>query len=145
VIAFILLAIATIAPLVVPPADPETAQRALNGEEMTIAILAAMSLPYMGDGLTRMPCKVATTQKHYDWKPAREPSGKTEWVKVERGGILRFCSRIVAPNGQWFYPLACARPGGIYGTCYIFAEDYKEDLREEDALHEECHCNGWDH
>ncbi len=101
---------------------PQKAARVeLDSPYMHAQVLSAMTMPYKY-GVTQMACKARETQPERGWKPAREPSGRIQWV--------------AGPAVKVFW-------SGIYGTCLIQSPRAREavDEVERDAL--ECECNGW--
>jgi hypothetical protein len=84
-------------------------------------VMAAMASPYKY-GVTQMPCEAQAWQPARDWRPAREPSGKIQWVP--------------GPVTKVFW-------SGIYGVCLIQSPHGRDtlDVVERTAL--ECECNGW--
>ena len=107
------------------PLDIDAPQKAalvdLDSAYMNAQVLAAMAMPYKY-GVTQMPCKAAELQPERGWKPAREPSGKIQWVS--------------GPVTKVFW-------SGIYGTCLIQSPVAREKVGDEDRTALECECNGW--
>jgi hypothetical protein len=102
-------------------ADTKAALVNLESPLLNAQVYSAMALPYKY-GVTQMPCKAKDMQPKRGWRPAREPSGKIQWV----------------PG-----PVASARWAGIYGICFItspLGRD-KTNLVQRTAL--ECECDGW--
>ena len=93
----------------------------LDSQYMNSQVLAAMSLPYKY-GVTQMPCKAREWQPRRGWRPAREPSGRIQWVP--------------GPVTKVFW-------SGIYGTCLIQSPRARDKLREVERTALECECNGW--
>ena len=93
----------------------------LDSHFMKSQVLAAMAMPYKY-GVTQMPCKAQQWQPRRGWKPAREPSGKIQWI--------------VGPATKVFW-------AGIYGVCLIQSPKEKEQLDVIDRTALECECNGW--
>jgi hypothetical protein len=84
-------------------------------------VMAAMASPYKY-GVTQMPCKAQALQPSRDWHPAREPSGKIQWV--------------AGPVTKVFW-------SGIYGTCLIQSPLEREKAEPVERAALECECNGW--
>jgi hypothetical protein len=99
----------------------KAAQVALESPQLNAQVLAAMSWPYKY-GVTQMPCKAKALQPSRDWYPAREPSGRIQWVE--------------GPTTKVFW-------SGIYGTCLIQAPAPKMSVPEPQRSALECECNGW--
>jgi hypothetical protein len=93
----------------------------LDSEYMRGQVLAAMSMPYKY-GVTQMPCKAREQQPERGWHPAREPSGRIEWV--------------AGPVTKVFW-------SGIYGRCLIQSPLAREAMGEAERAALECECNGW--
>ncbi|HTS83600.1 MAG TPA: hypothetical protein VMG61_00715 [Usitatibacter sp.] len=93
----------------------------LNSPELKDHITAAMAWPYKY-GVTQMPCRAKAMQPERKWYPAREPSGRIEWVQGPVTKVL------------W---------GGIYGTCIIQAPRERSHVKEPERTALECECNGW--
>ena len=93
----------------------------LDSPYMNAQVLAAMAAPYKY-GVTQMPCNAKAWQPSREWRPAREPSGRIQWVP---GPITRVF---------W---------SGIYGTCLIQSSQPREQLGEVERTALECECNGW--
>jgi hypothetical protein len=93
----------------------------LDSPYLNAQVLAAMTSPYKY-GVTQMPCKAKAWQPHRDWWPAREPSGRIQWVP--------------GPVAKVFW-------SGIYGTCLIQSPLERERVNEVDRTALECECNGW--
>lgn len=93
----------------------------LESEFMRGQVLAAMSMPYKY-GVTQMPCTAKEWQPERGWKPAREPSGRIQWVP--------------GPITKVFW-------SGIYGTCLIQSPQPREGVGEVERAALECECNGW--
>ena len=93
----------------------------LDSAYMNAQVLAAMSMPYKY-GVTQMPCKAAQLQPERGWTPAREPSGRIQWVP--------------GPITKVFW-------SGIYGTCLIQSPVAREKVEEAERTALECECNGW--
>ena len=112
-------------PAKVEPIDidaPLKAQRAeLDSPELNANIYAAMAMPYKW-GVTQMPCKAKEWQPARHWYPAREPSGKIQWV--------------VGPKTKVIW-------SGIYGTCFIQSPLARDKLGTVQRTALECECNGW--
>ena len=108
-----------------PPIDFDPSARAahenIDSPYLRDMTIAAMALPYKY-GVTQMPCKARELQPLRGWTPAREPSGKIEWV-----------------SGPW----ASVRWSGIYGTCYIQSPVPRAQLGAIERTAMECECNGW--
>jgi len=102
-------------------ADIKAALVDLESPFINAQVYAAMALPYKY-GVTQMPCKAKEWQPSRGWRPAREPSGRIQWIEG---------------------PVARARWAGIYGICFIqspLGRD-KTNFIERAAL--ECECDGW--
>jgi len=93
----------------------------LDSQFMRAQVLAAMSMPYKY-GVTQMPCKAREQQPERDWRAAREPSGRIEWV--------------AGPVTKVFW-------SGIYGSCLIQSPVAREAVGEAERAALECECNGW--
>ncbi len=102
-------------------APVKAAQVDLESPYMHAQVLAAMAAPYKY-GVTQMPCKAKAWQPARDWRPAREPSGKIQWVP--------------GPVTKVFW-------SGIYGTCLIQSPREREALDTVERTALECECNGW--
>ena len=101
---------------------PIKAQRAdLDSPELNAHIHAAMAMPYKY-GVSQLPCKAKAWQPARGWYPAREPSGKIQWV--------------VGPVTKVIW-------SGIYGTCFIQSPLVREKLGTIQRTALECECNGW--
>jgi hypothetical protein len=101
-----LLSLALAAALAAPPAREaaidfdaplRAAESELDSPVLQDRMVAAMAWPYRY-GVTQMPCKARELQPLRGWQPAREPSGRIQWITG---------------------PVARARWSGIYGTCVI--------------------------
>ncbi len=101
-----------------PLAERRTGIDSAHLRDMTTA---AMALPYKY-GVTQMPCNAWQTQPARGWTPAREPSGKIEWITG---------------------PTTHVRWAGIYGTCYIQSPLPRNLLGDVERSALECECNGW--
>jgi hypothetical protein len=101
---------------------PPQTRSDLDSELFEARAIAAMALPYRY-GVTQMPCRAQEWQPQRGWYPAREPSGKIQWIV---GGDL--------PRVRW---------SGIYGTCFIQTPAPREALSELERTSLECECNGW--
>ena len=93
----------------------------LDSQYMNAQVLSAMSMPYKY-GVTQMPCKARDWQPERSWTPAREPSGRIQWVS--------------GPIAKVFW-------SGIYGTCLIQSPVPREEAGEVERTALECECNGW--
>lgn len=93
----------------------------LSSPEFNAHVLAAMTWPYRY-GVTQLPCKAKALQPQRKWRPAREPSGRIQWVQ--------------GPVTKVFW-------SGIYGTCLIQAPAQRNKVRESERIALECECNGW--
>lgn len=93
----------------------------LESPHLHAQVFAAMTAPYKY-GVTQMPCKAQGWQPDRGWKPAREPSGRIQWV--------------TGPLTKVFW-------SGIYGTCLIQSQLAREKLDEVQRVALECECNGW--
>ena len=93
----------------------------LDSPYMNAQVLAAMAMPYKY-GVTQMPCKAKDLQPRRDWKPAREPAGRIQWIP--------------GPVNKVFW-------SGIYGTCLIQSPLTRDKSPEIDRTALECECNGW--
>jgi len=93
----------------------------LNSPQMKAQVLAAMAWPYKY-GVTQMPCKAKALQPARGWYPAREPSGRIQWVE--------------GPAKKVFW-------SGIYGTCLIQAPQPRMSVPPSERIALECECNGW--
>ena len=102
-------------------APMKAAQVELDSPHLHGQILAAMALPYKY-GVTQMPCKAQQWQPRRGWRPAREPSGRIQWV--------------LGPATKVFW-------SGIYGTCLIQSPLAREKVGEIERTALECECNGW--
>jgi len=111
-------------PKPVPP-DFETLivspQVDLDSPILQAQMLAAMAVPYKY-GVTQMPCRAQEWQPDREWRPAREPSGRIQWVVG---------------------PVTTVRWSGIYGTCFIQSPFAREKLDQIERTALECVCNGW--
>ena len=107
------------------PIDFDAPLRAADSELGSPALkdrmIAAMAWPYRY-GVTQMPCKAREWQPLRGWTPAREPSGKIQWVPGKTVSV------------RW---------SGIYGTCVIQSPLPREQVGEVDRAALECECNGW--
>ena len=97
------------------------AQVDLESPQMKAQVLAAMTWPYKY-GVTQMPCKAKEMQPARGWYPAREPSGRIQWVQ--------------GPSTKVFW-------SGIYGTCLIQEPRPRMSVPEPKRTALECECNGW--
>ena len=125
-VSILLATVAISAPPRDPPAvDFDPAERAaherLDSPYLQDMMTVAMALPYKY-GVTQMPCKAREWQPLRGWEPAREPSGRIEWVS---GG---------ATSVRW---------SGIYGTCFIQSPVPRAEMGEIERTALECECNGW--
>jgi len=102
-------------------ADVKAALVDLESPFLNAQVYSAMALPYKY-GVTQMPCKAKAMQPSRGWRPAREPSGKIQWV---RG------------------PVASARWAGIYGICFITSPVGREKANPVVRAALECECDGW--
>jgi hypothetical protein len=93
----------------------------LNSPETRDHITEAMAWPYKF-GVTQMPCRAQSMQPERQWRPAREPSGKIQWVQGPVTKVL------------W---------AGIYGTCIIQSPKPIHAVHEVERIGLECQCNGW--
>jgi hypothetical protein len=93
----------------------------LESPQLNAQVLAAMASPYKY-GVTQIPCKAQAWQPERGWKPAREPSGRIQWV--------------TGPVTKVFW-------SGIYGTCLIQAPLAREKVEAVQRTALECECNGW--
>ena len=93
----------------------------LESPYMNAQVLAAMAAPYKY-GVTQMPCNAKASQPSREWRPAREPSGRIQWVR--------------GPVTKVFW-------SGIYGTCLIQSPLDRDRVGEVDRAALECECNGW--
>lgn len=93
----------------------------IDSEALQARAMAAMLMPYHY-GVTQMPCQARDWQPRRGWHPAREPSGRIEWVTGP------------ATRVKW---------SGIYGTCFIQSPIARESVPELQRTSLECECNGW--
>jgi len=122
------LAFATVLGAVPPREDAidfdaplRAAESELDSPELKDRMTAAMAWPYRY-GVTQMPCKARELQPWRGWRPAREPSGRIQWVEGRR------------MQARW---------SGIYGTCVIQSPVPRDRLDEPERAALECECNGW--
>src|ERR1700733_11164329 len=105
--------------------DVDTLDRAqrvdLDSPYLNAQVLAAMASPYKY-GVTQMPCKAKALQPSREWSPAREPSGRIQWIP--------------GPVTKVFW-------SGIYGTCLIQSPLERDQVDEIERTALECECNGW--
>ena len=97
------------------------AESELDSPALKDRMIAAMAWPYRY-GVTQMPCKARELQPLRGWTPAREPSGRIQWIS--------------GPGVQ-------VRWSGIYGTCFIQSPRSREQTGEVERIALECECNGW--
>ena len=121
---FVAIVLAAASPQV--PADADITlvprrHRDLDSQELNAQVIAAMLLPYRY-GVTQMPCRAREWQPQRGWHPAREPSGRIQWV---------------------LGTVAKARWSGIYGTCFIQSPAPRDAVPEVERAALECECNGW--
>ncbi|HUL57261.1 MAG TPA: hypothetical protein VLT60_09690 [Usitatibacter sp.] len=93
----------------------------LDSPELRDRVTEAMAWPYKY-GVTQMPCRAKALQPERKWYPAREPSGRIEWVQG---------------------PVTKVRWAGIYGTCIIQSPEERSRVKEPERTALECECNGW--
>lgn len=124
-ISLVLALVLQSAPARMEPIDIDAPQKAalvdLDSQYMNAQVLAAMSMPYKY-GVTQMPCKAREWQPEREWKAAREPSGRIQWV--------------TGPMTKAFW-------SGIYGTCLIQSPLPRAQVGEVERTALECECNGW--
>ena len=124
-----LLSLAFATALALPPREESidfdaplrAAESELDSPALKDRMTAAMAWPYRY-GVTQMPCKARELQPLRGWTPAREPSGKIQWIT---GATLR------------------ARWSGIYGTCFVQSPLPRERVGAIERAALECECNGW--
>jgi hypothetical protein len=97
------------------------AESELDSPALKDRMTAAMAWPYRY-GVTQMPCKAREWQPLRGWTPAREPSGKIQWVQGPRLQV------------RW---------SGIYGTCFIQSPVARDKIGAIERAALECECNGW--
>jgi hypothetical protein len=102
-------------------APMKAAQVDLESPFLHAQVMAAMAAPYKY-GVTQMPCKAKEWQPARGWHPAREPSGKIQWVP--------------GPVTKVFW-------SGIYGVCLIQSPAARETVQPVERTALECECNGW--
>ena len=102
-------------------APMKAAQVDLESPFLHAQVMAAMAAPYKY-GVTQMPCEAKASQPARQWRPAREPSGKIQWV--------------TGPVTKVFW-------SGIYGTCLIQSPSPRDQLSRLQRAALECECNGW--
>ena len=103
--------------------DPEAraAHESIDSPYLQDMTMVAMALPYKY-GVTQMPCKAREYQPLRGWTPAREPSGRIEWLEGAASSV------------RW---------SGIYGICYISSPVPRAELGSIERTALECECNGW--
>jgi hypothetical protein len=108
-------------PATIDPLPAAHNHAGLDSEELKARVISAMIMPYHY-GVTQMPCVAKERQPKRGWYPAREPSGRIQWV-----------------SGAF----TTVRWSGIYGTCFIQSPLARESLPEVERTALECECNGW--
>ena len=102
-------------------AASRAAQVELDSPYLNAQVLSAMAMPYKY-GVTQLPCKAQEWQPARHWHPAREPSGRIQWLVGTRTKVF------------W---------SGIYGTCFIEAPLERDRIGVVERTALECECNGW--